>query len=120
MPDRNYWNSTFDFVGHTGYQDQSIYKYEQPLRMRFVRKVLGLFIQKDANALDIGCGSGDVIAVLREHGSRVLGIDISDTAVESTRIRFSNFTRRCFGRSSLRYNNCDIRGPYKNRMKLGV
>jgi SAM-dependent methyltransferase len=40
------------------------------------------------NALDIGCGTGDFIKLLRQGGLSVTGLDISPKVIESTRKRF--------------------------------
>jgi len=41
-----------------------------------------------ARVLDIGCGSGDSTEILLSEGARVVGIDISETAVDYCRERF--------------------------------
>ena len=38
--------------------------------------------------LDIGCGKGVLTHVLKKHNNRILGIDISETAIENARARY--------------------------------
>lgn len=47
-----------------------------------------------ARALDVGCGTGPVAAVLVEHGYDALGIDVSETAIRLADQRFSGVSRR--------------------------
>ena len=38
--------------------------------------------------LDMGCGKGALTHVLKKHNNRILGIDISETAIENARARY--------------------------------
>ena len=81
------WNEYFGEVGHTGYRDSLLYRYDQPVRMRRVRRELARLAAitgNSAKVLDIGTGTGDVVAMLREWGHRVVGSDISARVVRHT------------------------------------
>lgn len=88
------WDAQFARVGHTGYSDPIIYRYDQPLRIKAVEKVLrGLYPQGLGRtaALDIGCGSGDFIQLLVDLGAaQVHGMDISSQVVKATSQRFKH------------------------------
>ena len=47
-----------------------------------IKKFNELFINKSIDALDIGCGSGEMMEVLNNFGSRTFGIDFSKEAIE--------------------------------------
>ena len=47
-----------------------------------IKKFNELFINKNIDALDIGCGSGEMMEVLNSFGSRTFGIDFSKEAIE--------------------------------------
>lgn len=86
------WDLKFLRNGHTGYDDPIIYSYDQPLRLRMVKKIIcslypdGL---KGMKALDIGCGTGDFIQLLLDKGiDKVTALDISPKVVEAARRRF--------------------------------
>ena len=86
------WDRYYTDTGHTGYTDQALYRYDQPLRMR----AFGLFLSAlgpkatpGQRALDIGCGTGDVIGLLRDRNFKVDGIDISGAVAESAAKRFA-------------------------------
>jgi 2-polyprenyl-3-methyl-5-hydroxy-6-metoxy-1,4-benzoquinol methylase len=88
-----HWDQQYKTHGHTGYSDDRLYRYDQPLRMRFVRSAISRIVREmgeSKSALDIGCGSGDVMQELRKVNLSVLGVDVSSVAVESTNRRFAN------------------------------
>ncbi len=80
--------------GHTGYTDPLKLSYDQPIRLaaveRILRKLFPGNILSGKNALDIGCGTGDFIKLLRKNGVSVTGLDISPKVIEGTRQRFIN------------------------------
>jgi 2-polyprenyl-3-methyl-5-hydroxy-6-metoxy-1,4-benzoquinol methylase len=87
------WDSQYESHGHTGYADNRLYRYDQPLRMRFVRSSIRRVVGKLSTpkfSLDIGSGSGDVMAELHATNLNVQGVDISHSAVESANRRFQN------------------------------
>jgi len=43
-----------------------------------------------ADVLDLGCGTGDLAALLRERGARVLGVDASVEMIDSARKKFAD------------------------------
>lgn len=46
-------------------------------------------IDGNIHALDIGCGSGDIVAPLQKRGFYVIGMDISKEVIKLARERFS-------------------------------
>ena len=62
------WDAQYKSHGHTGYANDQLYRYDQPLRMRFVRSAIRrvtIELSTPRFALDIGSGSGDVMDELR-------------------------------------------------------
>jgi SAM-dependent methyltransferase len=55
----------------------------------FVQMAVRLSANKD-KALDVGCGSGRIVATLQEAGFHVTGIDVSEVMVEYARKRHSD------------------------------
>ena len=47
-----------------------------------IKKFNELFINKSIDALDIGCGSGEMMEILNSFGSKTYGIDFSKEAIE--------------------------------------
>jgi SAM-dependent methyltransferase len=92
-PDRvAFWNRACARTGHTGYSDELMHRYDQPLRLRAVRRTLSELYpggMAGAHALDIGCGVGDFVFLLRDLGATVLGLDISPAAIGRAQARFA-------------------------------
>lgn len=85
-----FWNEQCKKHGHTGWSDKLAYKYDQPLRLRAIDKALSrLKIDGNIHALDIGCGSGDIVALLQKRGFNVTGIDIGKEVIKLAKERFS-------------------------------
>lgn len=88
----NLWDKSFLSKGHTGYTDPIKLSYDQPIRLAAVDRILKKLFPGNSlsgkNALDIGCGTGDFIKLLRQSGLSVTGLDISPKVIESTRKRF--------------------------------
>ena len=86
-----FWDEWEKKCGHTGYDDQLLYNYDQPLRLRAIDKALSRLGIAGGNihALDIGCGSGDIVALLQKRGFNVTGIDIGKEVIKLAKERFS-------------------------------
>ncbi len=86
------WDAYYRGQGHTGCAEACIYKYDQRLRMRAFGKVIDASVKasSDIRALDVGCGTGNVVALLRRRGYRVTGIDISPAVAADTARRFAS------------------------------
>ena len=88
-----FWDRACLEKGHTGYSDPLVYEYDQPVRLATIGRVISrLFPQGDltgCQVLDIGCGSGDFMALLRDRNATVTGLDISPLVIEEVRQRFS-------------------------------
>ena len=76
----NLWDKSFLSKGHTGYTDPIKLSYDQPIRLAAVDRILKKLFPGNSlsgkNALDIGCGTGDFIKLLRQSGLSVTGLDI--------------------------------------------
>ena len=89
-----YWNTRFTTFGHTGWGDEAIYTYDQPLRLKAIDKALRsvkIYIKSDMNILDVGCGTGDLAIRFAQNGANVVGIDISNKTIEYAKERLSNY-----------------------------
>lgn len=85
-----FWDEWHKKHGHTGFGDKLLYKYDQPLRLRAIDKALSqLKIAGNIRALDIGCGTGDIVALLQKRDFNVTGIDISKEVIKTAKKRFS-------------------------------
>jgi ubiquinone/menaquinone biosynthesis C-methylase UbiE len=89
-----FWNQRFKEHGHTGYADRIIYEYDQPLRLRVIKKLTQELIGdvKNKKILDVGCGVGDFSLMFAKMGSDVTGIDISKEATEKARQNNKGFS----------------------------
>lgn len=81
----DFWNNRVRNFGHTGWADYSIYAFDQPARLKSIRKLLSLHHIKGDNAFDFGCGTGDFSLLLSEFFNNVKGYDISAEAVKIAR-----------------------------------
>jgi SAM-dependent methyltransferase len=92
-PASDFWEAKYQRDGHTGYDDPRIYRYDQPLRVRRVRRELARLFPgglRGRRGLDVGCGTGDFMALLLDAGcGSVQGIDVSPGVVAAARRRFA-------------------------------
>lgn len=87
-----FWDRACRAYGHTGYGDPLLHRYDQPVRLATIGRVLNRLFPRGLagrSALDIGCGTGDFIGVLRGQGAKVIGIDISSVVIDATRNRYA-------------------------------
>lgn len=88
-----FWDKRCILHGHTGYKDDVVYLYDQPLRLRAVRTAITrsrIYLNEHSQILDIGCGVGDFISELSKTGASISGIDISNETIKKCKIRFRN------------------------------
>jgi ubiquinone/menaquinone biosynthesis C-methylase UbiE len=93
MPGNDYWNAYIRESGHTSYRDAFKLRYDRPHRMKAVNNQIRRIrdsLPQAQYALEFGCGEGDVIALLREQGWTVTGVDVSDGVLSVARTRFAN------------------------------
>jgi SAM-dependent methyltransferase len=85
------WDQQYAKHGHTGYGEQTLYRYDQPLRLRAFNRALQRLPDdpEHKNALDIGCGTGDIIRLLRALNYTVYANDISPDVARDTAQRFA-------------------------------
>ena len=89
----SFWDHACQAKGHTGYSDPLLHRYDQPVRLATVGRILSRLFPvglEDKAALDIGCGTGDFVALLRTRKARVTGVDISPEVIRGTERRFAN------------------------------
>jgi len=87
-----YWDEACAAKGHTGYEDSLLHRYDQPIRLALVGRALERLFpggMRGLSVLDIGCGSGDFIALLRSRDASVMGADISAAVIHNTAGRFA-------------------------------
>jgi len=90
----NYWGERFRIYGHTGWNDELIYAYDQPLRLKAINKALArakIPIGDTTRILDIGCGTGDLVSEFVNRGASIIGVDVSSEVIEYAKKRFFNF-----------------------------
>ncbi|MCU0652668.1 MAG: class I SAM-dependent methyltransferase [Candidatus Pacebacteria bacterium] len=100
----NWWSERFREYAHTGWSDDLIYAYDQPLRLRAVSKALkraGIAVGAGTKVLDIGCGTGDFAGEFAKKGAFVLGNDISREAIRHAQKRFG-------GNANMKFSAGDI------------
>lgn len=87
-----FWDRAFREQGYTGYSDRRLHEYDQPVRLSTVGRIVDKLYPAGAllgkRVLDIGCGTGDFVSLLRERGAEVTGVDISERAIERAADRF--------------------------------
>jgi 2-polyprenyl-3-methyl-5-hydroxy-6-metoxy-1,4-benzoquinol methylase len=87
-----FWDQSVARSGHTGYVDDRLFSYDQPVRLATVRSVIQrLHPAGLANraVLDIGCGTGDFVALAADLGAAAVdGIDISPEVLAIAAERF--------------------------------
>jgi ubiquinone/menaquinone biosynthesis C-methylase UbiE len=89
----DWWNERCKQYGHTGYRNRILYAYDQPLRVRAVKKALSdlaIRLGPPTRILDVGCGVGTFLLEFSSKGARVTGIDISSEAIREARQRMPN------------------------------
>lgn len=90
--DRNhskFWDQKCKKDGHTGWSNQIIYRYDQPLRLQVIKNLVNKMQRsvKNKKILDIGCGVGDFSIMFAKMGAQITGIDISKKAIEKAKKR---------------------------------
>ena len=100
---KEFWNHRARLLGHTGWSNRAVYNYDQPIRLRAVISTIkGLF--KDLNALrilDVGCGTGDLVAELSKRGPDITGIDASNEVLSIARKRLATA-------SNVQFHVCNV------------
>lgn len=90
----NFWNKSVQKKGHTGYTDQLIHQYDQPLRIKTISKIIKKLFNNNLMGkavLDIGCGTGDFIEeIVKLRAKKVTGIDISSAVLNKAHDRFKS------------------------------
>lgn len=84
-----FWDQRCKKFDHTGWNDEVIYKYDQPLRLRVIKKRINN-IQgsiKNKKILDVGCGVGDFSIMFAKMGADITSIDISEEAIKKAKKR---------------------------------
>ena len=52
----------------------------------------GKVVEQNSNILEIGCGYGRLLKILREHAGRLVGIDFSRTMIDKAKLNIENKT----------------------------
>jgi 2-polyprenyl-3-methyl-5-hydroxy-6-metoxy-1,4-benzoquinol methylase len=87
--DGAWWDAAFARQGHTGWADQQVYAYDQPLRRASVARAIDASCARleGVAAADVGCGTGDFALMMSARGARVVAIDFSAAVLEVARQR---------------------------------
>lgn len=90
-----FWDERARTAGHTGWANEVVYRYDQPLRLRAVLSCLRRLhpVLDGVRILDVGCGTGDFVIELARRGATVVGIDISPTVVATAQARCADLPR---------------------------
>jgi len=93
-----FWDERTRRHGHTGWADQRVYRYDQPLRMRAMLSLVRELYPdlRGVRVLDAGCGTGDLSLRLAAAGADVVGVDVSPEVIETAR-------RRAVGQPNVRF-----------------
>jgi SAM-dependent methyltransferase len=91
MPDKKYvedlWDKEWTDFSSVHESGSIIGKWLHSQRMQIIRKLL-TNIPKDLSTIDIGCGAGETIELLRDIGFKnTIGIDLSPHAIEKAKNR---------------------------------
>ncbi len=91
---QDYWNKRFKMYGHTNMRVPVLLAYDQYIRSK---KIIGLLsrvdlkIYKNMKILDVGCGTGYMVAMFADLGATIFGFDISNDLIKTTNQRFMNY-----------------------------
>jgi len=90
---QQFWDERFRTHGHTGESDPILYAYDQQQRLDAIQRALagaGVTVAAHTKILDVGCGTGDMIARLSDYYQpEITGIDLSPATIAYTRQRFA-------------------------------
>jgi SAM-dependent methyltransferase len=73
-----FWTKRAKTFGHTGWNNQIIYYYDQKVRLLAIKKIIEELPLNFQNAFDFGCGSGDFSFLLSKYFKNVIGFDICE------------------------------------------
>jgi len=79
--DKKFWNDYCQKYGHTGWNNPSIYFYDQFARLKAIEKIISSINCKRESALDFGTGSGDFAKLLAQDFKNVIAYDISENVL---------------------------------------
>lgn len=77
-----YWDKRALENGHTGWNDYSIYFYDQKVRLNLIKDLLEKKIENYAMLLDYGCGTGDFSQLASRYFKKVNATDISEEVLK--------------------------------------
>lgn len=88
-----FWDESVARSGHTGYGEAILHRYDQPVRLATVRRIIRKLFPdglRDRAVLDIGCGTGDFMALSLGQGAvTVDGVDVSPQVLAKATSRFT-------------------------------
>lgn len=92
-----FWDQRVREYRDTGYSDRILYKYDQPLRLRAIRKVMNRVqgSMEQRRILDVGCGVGDFCLMFAKMGAEVTGIDINQEVILKAKKRAEEEEVQC-------------------------
>ncbi len=82
----DFWEKRLMEIGHTGWADQSIYVFDQKVRLKVIKKLINL-VENKQTVLDFGCGVGDFSIMLAKSFKKVFAFDPIKPAIEKARSR---------------------------------
>lgn len=88
---QNYWNRRFATYGHTNLRISALLAYDQKIRFKALKKLLlrnKVLMADRPIILDIGCGTGNLVAELTQYKPRIVGFDLSNYLLKKTKQRF--------------------------------
>lgn len=70
-----FWRERVQKYGHTGWCYPCTYGFDQPLRIKVVKELIGRYAQHKETLLDFGCGTGDFSGALKNDFCQITAYD---------------------------------------------
>jgi len=89
MAEISFWKERMRKYGHTGWCYPCTYGFDQPLRVKIVKKLVECFASHREMLLDFGCGTGDFSHALKDDFKQIIVYDPCVDALEKAVRKFN-------------------------------